>query len=76
MTVFNTIKKAEHYVKYKNNDKNVRNHNWEHGYMWEYLTYSIDYDNKRVIKSMGSDGCGCGCDLSTWHDRQVIGRIK
>ncbi len=76
MTIFNTIKKAEHYVNYKNKSKNVRNHNWHFGYMWEYLHYEIDYDNKRVIKSYGEDGCGCGCDTYTWHDLEIIGRIK
>lgn len=76
MTVFNTIKKAEHYVKYKNKSKNVLRHNWSSGYMWEYLHYDIDYVSKRVIISRGSDGCGCGCDTYTWHDRAVVGRIK
>jgi hypothetical protein len=76
MTIFNTIKKAEHYVKYINKSKAVRNHNWHFGYMWEYLHYEIDYDNKRVIKSYGEDGCGCGCDTYTWHDLEIIGRIK
>ena len=76
MTVFNTIKKAEHYIKYINNTKNLRNHNWSSGYMWEYLEYTIDYNNKRVIKMYGSDNCGCGCDTYTvWHD-EVVGRIK
>ena len=76
MTVFNTIKKAEHYVKYKNKSKAVRNQNWFSGYMWQYLEYKIDYDNKRVIQMGGSDGCGCGCDMYTFHYREVIGRIK
>lgn len=76
MTIFNTIKKAEHYVKYINKSKRVLDRNYSSGYMWEYLDYNIDYDNKRVIKSYGQDGCGCGCDTYTWHDREVVGRIK
>lgn len=76
MTVFNTIKKAEHYVKYKNKSKAVCNQNWFSGYMWQYLEYKIDYDNKRVIRMGGSDGCGCGCDTYTFHYREVVGRIK
>jgi len=77
MTIFNTIKKAEHYVNYYNKiNKQVRNNNWEHSYMYSYEDLAIDYDNKRVILNRGADNCGCGCDLATWHDHQVIGRIK
>jgi hypothetical protein len=77
MIVFNTIKKAEHYVNYYNKiNKQVRNNNWEHSYMYSYAELDIDYDSKRVILNTGGDNCGCGCDTYTWHDREVVGRIK
>jgi hypothetical protein len=77
MTVFNTIKKAEHFVKYKNKyDKRVRTHNWSSDYRWEYLDYLIDYDKKYVIKKSGYDNCGCGCDKYTRQYVEIVGRIK
>lgn len=75
MVVFNTLKKAEHYVKYQNqHSKRVRNQNWNHAYMYHYLSYRIS--GKYVIQQSGGDGCGCGCDMYTWRDLRVIGRIK
>jgi hypothetical protein len=77
MIVFNTIKKAEHYVNYYNKiNKQVRNNNWEQGYLYSYLYLDIDYDSKRVILNSGADQCGCGCDTYTFNSRDVIGRIK
>lgn len=77
MIVFNTIKKAEHYVNYYNKiNKQMRNNNWEHSYMYSYAHLDIDYDSKRVVLNTGADNCGCGCDTYTWRSLEVVGRIK
>lgn len=70
MIIFNTIKKAEHYVKWwsKCNDFH------RDGYDWESVTTFID-GNLVVTRHQG-DGCGCGCDLSLYDYTRVIGRIK
>ena len=77
MIVFNTIKKAEHYVNYYNKiNKQMRNNNWEHSYMYSYACLDFDYDNKHVVLATGGDNCGCGCDTYTWRSLEVVGRIK
>ena len=77
MTIFNTIKKAEHYVNYYNKiNKQIRNNNWQEGYIYSYACLDFDYDNKHVVLATGGDNCGCGCDTYTWHNVKVIGRIK
>lgn len=70
MIIFNTIKKAEHYVKFCN-----KNHDYYHnGYDWsEYSTY-IDGDLIKVRNA--GDGCGCGCDTYLYNYTTIIGRIK
>jgi hypothetical protein len=70
MIIFNTIKKAKHYVKFCN-----KNHDYYHnGYDWgEHRTY-IDGDLVKVINA--GDGCGCGCDLHIYNCITIIGRIK
>ena len=70
MIIFNTIKKAEHYVKFCN-----KNHDYYHnGYDWsEYSTY-IDGDLVKVRNA--GDGCGCGCDNHLYNYTTIIGRVK
>lgn len=70
MIIFNTIKKAQHYVKFCN--KNVDYYN--DGYDWsEQKTYIED----NLVKSRSAgDGCGCGCDTSLYNYVNIIGRIK
>ena len=48
-----------------------------------YFDYGQDQENLELRTNLanlhqmyGSDGCGCGCDTYTWHDRKVVGRIK
>jgi hypothetical protein len=70
MIIFNTIKKAEHYVKFCN-----KNHDYyNNGYDWsEHVTYIED----NLIKSRSAgDGCGCGCDTYIYNHVTIIGRIK
>jgi hypothetical protein len=70
MIVFNTIKKAEHYVKW------YSKHNDFHrgGYDWESHTTYI-FENLIVTRTQG-DGCGCGCGDHLYDRTMVIGRIK
>ena len=70
MIIFNTIKKAKHYVKFCNKNSDY----YRGGYNWsEHLTYIED----NYIKSRSSgDGCGCGCDTYTYNYITILGRIK
>ena len=70
MIIFNTIKKAEHYVKWC--QKNLDYYN--DGYDWSTQNTFIE-DNLVKVRSQG-DGCGCGCDNHLYDYTQVIGRIK
>jgi hypothetical protein len=65
MIIFNTIKKAEHYVKWYS-----KKYDFERsGYDWENHNTYIDGD--LVIINHAGDGCGCVFDYNT-----IIGRIK
>lgn len=70
MIIFNTIKKAEHYVTYCNRvvDSEVD------GYDWSSVKTFID--GEYVIRNSSGDGCGCGCDNYMYDYNEVIGRIK
>ena len=70
MIIFNTIKKAEHYVKWCNKNIDYQ----EGGYDWRIVCTSID--GEYVIRNYAGDGCGCGCDLHLYDYHEVIGRIK
>lgn len=70
MIIFNTIKKAEHYVKWYSKKYDF----YRDGYDWESQTTYIDR-NLVVIRHQG-DGCGCGCDLHLFDYNIIIGRIK
>lgn len=70
MIIFNTIKKAEHWVKWHSKKFDFS----RGGYDWESQDTYIS-GNLVVTRHQG-DSCGCGCD---WHlfDYTVIhGRIK
>ena len=70
MIIFNTIKKAEHYVKFCNENHDYYND----GYDWSEQITFIDGD---LVKSRSAgDGCGCGCDTSVYNYVTIIGRIK
>jgi hypothetical protein len=70
MIIFNTIKKAQHYVKFCN--KNIDY--YRGGYDWSEQITFIDGD---LVKSRSAgDGCGCGCDTSVYNYVTIIGRIK
>jgi len=70
MIIFNTIKKAEHYVKFCN-----KNHDYYNdGYDWSESTTYIE-DNYIKVRNAG-DGCGCGCDNHIYNSVIIIGRIK
>ena len=70
MIVFNTLKKAEHYVKYKRNavakDPYYKYHDEQYSY------YFIS--KNKVINSYGWK-CGCGCSMGS-NTNLVIGYIK
>jgi hypothetical protein len=70
MIIFNTIKKAEHYVKFCN-----KNHDfYRDGYDWsEQVTY---IDGNYIKSRSAGDGCGCGCDTYIYNHVTIIGRIK
>lgn len=70
MIVFNTIKKAEHYVRHCNRTVDSS----QGGYDWSEVCTYISGD--RVIRSYSGDSCGCGCDMYRYSYIEVIGRIK
>jgi hypothetical protein len=70
MIIFNTIKKAEHYVKWYSNQFDYE----QRGYDWSYQQTYISGD--LIIVRRAGDGCGCGCDLHLYDYTTVIGRIK
>jgi len=70
MIIFNTIKKAEHYVKWCN-----KNRDYEYdGYDWSKSKTYIT--GKWVINETSGDSCGCGCDNYLYSNKIKIGRIK
>ena len=70
MIIFNTIKKAEHYVRFCNKNGDYYND----GYDWsEQITYIED--NYIKVKRAG-DSCGCGCDTHLYNYITIIGRVK
>jgi hypothetical protein len=70
MIIFNTIKQAEHYVKWcqKTRDFNTGHYEWSSQY-----TYIKD---NLVLQVSSGDSCGCGCDTGRYNNIYVIGRIK
>lgn len=70
MIVFNTIKKAEHYVKFCNKNRDT----YQDGYDWFESTTSIQ--GQFVVRIDRGDSCGCGCDTGRYVYRSVLGRIK
>jgi hypothetical protein len=70
MIIFNTIKKAEHYVKFCKRTKDYYNE----GYDWSESNTYIEGNLVKV--SYAGDGCGCGCDDHLYNYTHVIGRIK
>jgi hypothetical protein len=71
MIVFNTRKKAEHYIKYKK-ARQDQYENWQQYNDEEFCYYIID--GKKVLRIWGWR-CGCGCDRGDTN-ATVIGRIK
>lgn len=70
MIIFNTIKKAKHYVKFCNKNGDYYNS----GYDWsEQKTY---IDNNLVKVRTSGDSCGCGCNDHIYDHVNIIGRIK
>jgi hypothetical protein len=70
MIVFNTIKKAERYVRFCNKNRDYYND----GYDWsEQQTY---IEGNLVIERSQGDSCGCGCDTGRYQYHTIIGRIK
>jgi hypothetical protein len=70
MIIFNTIKKAEHYVKWCN-----KNHDYYNdGYDWSQSKTYIE--GRWVIRQDSGDSCGCGCNNYLYDHKTKIGRIK
>ena len=70
MIIFNTIKKAEHYVKFFNKNRDYYND----GYDW---SEQVTYIEGNLVKTRNAgDSCGCGCDNHLYNYTTVIGRIK
>jgi hypothetical protein len=70
MIIFNTIKKAEHWVKWQRKTVDYS----EGGYDWSYQDTYID-GNLVKVRTAG-DGCGCGCDDHLYDYVTIVGRIK
>jgi len=70
MIVFNTLKQAQHYVKWWNKKHSY----YRPGY--DYESYKMIIINKRVLINHSGDGCGCGCENYLFNHNTVKGRIK
>ena len=70
MILFNTLKKAQHYVKYCQKNRDRR----RDGYEWSITETFID--GNLVLQRSSGDGCGCGCDMYYYTNVYVLGRIK
>ena len=70
MIIFNTIKQAEHYVKWcqKTKDYNTGHYQWS--------SQSTYIQGNLVLQISSGDTCGCGCDTGRYNNVYVIGRIK
>ena len=71
MIIFNTIKKAEHYVSYCN--KKV---DYDDGDNYMYSCTMTSIRDEYVIRNHSGDSCGCGCDNYMYNYDEIIGRIK
>jgi hypothetical protein len=68
--LFNSYKKANHYVKWCN----VTQDYYHRGYDWsESVTYIKD---NMILRKISGDGCGCGCTNHLYNYIVVIGKIK
>ncbi len=70
MIIFNTIKSAEHWVKFQQKKHDYNNG----GYDWSMRDTYIDGNLVRI--RYAGDGCGCGCDNHLYDYTGVVGRIK
>ena len=70
MIIFNTIKKAEHYVKFCNKNSDYKYDRYD----WHNRTTFIENNLVKVNES--GDSCGCGCDTYQFSYTTIIGRIK
>lgn len=71
--VFNTAKKAEHYVKHFNK-KMANDINTNPMYGGDYHHDYLYVEKHRVIRNSGWR-CGCGCDRGS-SNLSIVGRIK
>jgi hypothetical protein len=69
MIIFNTIKKAEHYVKFCSKEDY-----YNPGYDWSLQKTYIEGNLVKVRNS--GDSCGCGCSDFLYNSVKIIGRIK
>lgn len=76
MIIFNTKKKAEHYVRWisRKNDLHQKIHRQRSGHDWESIETYIQ--GNLVITRRSGDGCGCGCGDYIFDYTIVKGRIK
>lgn len=75
MIVFNTRKKAEHYVKHKTAQYRSYLDKCYYHYSFndeEFMSYQI---SKNMVLRVWGWQCGCGCDRGS-TSATVIGRIK
>lgn len=70
MIIFNTQKKAQHFVSWCNKTRDF----YRDGFEWSRRETYIE-KNLVKIRECG-DGCGCGCDNYLYDSTKVIGRIK
>ena len=70
MIIFNTLKAAEHWVKFCNKNRDFNNG----GYDWSSQTTYIQ--GQYIIQSSSGDSCGCGCDMYRYQYSTIVGRIK
>lgn len=71
--VFNTVKKAQHYIKHFNK-KMAHEIDTNPYYGGDYHHDYLYIEGDRVLRSSGWR-CGCGCDRGS-NNLAVVGRIK
>ena len=70
MIIFNTKKKALHWVQFQNKTKDYH----YGGYDWKKRETYISENLVKVRES--GDGCGCGCGDYLFDSTTIVGRIK
>lgn len=70
MIVFNTVSKANHYVRYCNRVLDYSRGGYDYSVRETFIKDGL------VLAHFYGDSCGCGCDNYRYNYYEVLGRIK